>query len=92
MLYRVVKKRPLCYTAYSMSGGKVSILTVRTACLIDETIKDPNARTVTVKNLKKGKTYYFRTCTYTEVKNRVSGEEKTVKGKWSTKKKVKINK
>ena len=55
-------------------------------------IKDPKAKTVTVKNLKKGKTYYFRTCTYTEVKNRVSGEEKTVKGKWSAKKKVKIKK
>ena len=55
-------------------------------------IKNPKTRKVIVKKLKKGKTYYFRACTYTKVTNRITNETITVKGKWSAKKKVKIKK
>jgi hypothetical protein len=46
----------------------------------------------TIKNLKKGKTYYFRIRTYSLVTNKVNGKVATVYGKWSGKKKVKIKK
>jgi hypothetical protein len=46
----------------------------------------------TIKNLKKGKTYYFRIRTYSLVTNKENGKETTVYGKWSGKKKVKIKK
>ena len=55
-----------------------------------KTIENPAAKSATIKHLKKGKTYYFRVCTYTRVTNSVSGDTATVKGKWSAKKKVKI--
>ena len=46
----------------------------------------------TVKKLKKGRTYYFRICTYTEVEDISTEQPRTVYGKWSKVKKIRAKK
>ncbi len=45
---------------------------------------------LTLKKLKKGKTYYFKVQPYTNVTNHATGEVTKVAGKWSKAKKLKI--
>ena len=46
----------------------------------------------TVKKLKKGRTYYFRICTYTEVEDISTEHPRNVYGKWSKVKKIRAKK
>lgn len=53
-------------------------------------ITKTTARKATIKKLKSKKNYYFRIAPYSAVTNPITGEIRTVKGKWSKYKKVKI--
>ena len=50
------------------------------------------AKSITLKKLKKGKTYYIKVQPYSRVTNRITGETKVVRGKASAMKKVKVKK
>ena len=60
--------------------------------LMEITVDDASARKYTVKKLKKGKTYYFKVKSYTNVTNEATGETLKVYGKDSKVLKVKVRK
>ena len=55
-------------------------------------VNDPAKTKLTVKKLKKGKTYFFKIRPYTDIADSVTGDTSEVYGKWSNVKKVKIKK
>ena len=57
-----------------------------------KTVKDPTKTKLTVKKLKKGKTYFFKIRPYTNIADSATGDTSKVYGKWSNVKKAKIKK
>ncbi|MBR0399842.1 MAG: InlB B-repeat-containing protein [Mogibacterium sp.] len=57
-----------------------------------KTVKGSAKTKLTLKKLKKGKTYYVTVCAYTKVVNKVTDTEETICGSWTKAKKVKIKK
>ena len=55
-------------------------------------VNDPAKTKLTVKKLKKGKTYFFKIRPYTDIADSATGDASKVCGKWSNVKKVKIKK
>ena len=53
-------------------------------------VTDAAKTKLTLKNLKKGKTYYVSICPYTKVSNKVTDTEETICGDWTKTKKAKI--
>ena len=79
--------------ASGVTGYKISCSTSKNFKKGVKTKKvSAKAKKLTLKKLRKGKTYYFKVRPYTKVTNRITGESKVILGKALNQKKVKIRK